>query len=97
KTTAPIVPAPVTRTESRIVEYDLTIRETSARIAPNLTYLSLWSFDGIVPGPVMRVKVGDVIRFTVHNDAKNVTNHNIDFHFISGACGGCGDTSVQPG
>jgi nitrite reductase (NO-forming) len=97
KTTAPTVPAPVTRTGSRIVEYDLVVRETSAKIAPNLTYLSLWTFDGIVPGPVMRVKVGDVIRFTVHNDAKSVTNHNIDFHFISGACGGCGDTSVRPG
>src|SRR5688500_18830750 len=43
KTTAPIVPAPVTRTESKIVEYDLTVREASAKITPNLTYLSLWT------------------------------------------------------
>ena len=57
KTTAPIVPAPVIRTLNKIVEYDLTVRETSATIAPDLTYLSLWTFDGLVPGPVMRVKV----------------------------------------
>jgi nitrite reductase (NO-forming) len=97
KTTAPAVPAPVTRTANRVVEYDLTVRETSAKIARDLTYLSLWTFDGLVPGPVMRVKVGDVIRFTVRNDARSLTNHNVDFHFISGACGGCGDTSVRPG
>ncbi len=97
KTIAPVVPAPITRAENKIVEYKLTVRETSAKIAPNLTYSSLWSFDGVVPGPVMRVKVGDVIRFTLANDAKSVTNHNIDFHFVSGACGGCCDTTVSPG
>jgi nitrite reductase (NO-forming) len=97
KTVAPAVPAPVTRADNRIVEYDLTVRETSAQIAPNLTYLSLWTFDGVAPGPVMRVKVGDVVRFTLRNDAKSVTNHNIDFHFMSGACGGCHDTRVKPG
>jgi nitrite reductase (NO-forming) len=97
KTVAPAVPAPVTRSQNKIVEYDLTVRETAAQIAPNLTYQSLWTFDGVVPGPVMRVKLGDVIRFTLRNDAKSVTNHNIDFHFISGACGGCGDTMCKPG
>jgi nitrite reductase (NO-forming) len=97
KTVAPAVPAPVTRSENKIVEYKLTVRETDAKIAPNLTYISLWTFDGVVPGPVMRVKVGDVIRFTLDNDKTSVTSHNIDFHFVSGACGGCCDTAVQPG
>jgi nitrite reductase (NO-forming) len=97
KAVAPAVPAPVTRAENRIVEYELTVRETSARIAPDLTYTSLWTFDGVAPGPVMRVKVGDVVRFTLRNDGHSVTNHNIDFHFMSGACGGCCDTGVKPG
>src|ERR1041385_9512890 len=44
KTVAPAVPAPVTRKENKIVEYDLTVKETSALIAPNLTYQSLWTF-----------------------------------------------------
>ena len=65
KTAAPAVPAAVTRRQNKIVEYDLTVRETAARITPTLTYASLWAFDGIVPGPVMRVKVGDVVRFTL--------------------------------
>ena len=97
KTVAPAVPDPVTRAQNKIVAYDLTVRETSAKITPQLTYLSLWTFDGVAPGPVMRVKVGDVIRLTLHNYDKNVTGHNIDLHFISGACGGCGDTRVKPG
>lgn len=97
KTIAPNVPPPVTREANKIVEYDLTVRETAGKIAPNLEYLSLWTFDGVAPGPVMRVKVGDVIRFTLHSDTKNVTSHNIDFHFIAGACGGCADTGIKPG
>lgn len=97
KTIAPAVPPPVTRAQNEIVEYDLTVRDTSGQIAPHVNYMSLWTFDGVVPGPVMRVKVGDVIRFTLHNDTKNVTGHNVDFHFVSGACGGCVDTGVEPG
>jgi nitrite reductase (NO-forming) len=97
KTIAPAVPAPVTRADNRVVEYDLTVKETSQKIAPDLVYRALWTFDGVAPGPVMRVKQGDVIRFTLKSDSSNVTGHNIDFHFISGACGGCGDTRVKPG
>jgi nitrite reductase (NO-forming) len=97
KTTAPAVPAPVTRSDNKIVEYDLTVRETAAQIAPKLTYQSLWTFDGTAPGPVLRVKVGDVIRLTLRNDAKSVTNHNVDLHFVTGACGGCADTTIKPG
>jgi nitrite reductase (NO-forming) len=97
KTIAPRVPRPVTRSQNKVVEYKLTVRETSAKLAPDLEYLSLWTFDGTVPGPVMRVKVGDVIRFTVGNEKKSVTNHNVDFHLVSGACGGCCDTTVKPG
>lgn len=97
KTTAPAVPPPVTRAQNKTVEYDLTVRETSAKIAANLTYESLWTFDGTVPGPVMRARVGDVIRFTLRSASANVAPHNIDFHFVSGACGGCADTGVKPG
>jgi nitrite reductase (NO-forming) len=97
KTIAPVVPAPVTRADNRVVTYELTVKETAQRIAPDLIYRSLWTFDAVAPGPVMRVKQGDVIRFTLKSESSNVTGHNVDFHFISGACGGCGDTRVKPG
>src|SRR5689334_2689713 len=85
KTIAPTVPAPVVRAENCVVEYELTVKETSQKIAPDVTYRSLWTFDGVAPGPVMRVKQGDVIRFTLKGDSNNLIGHNIDFHFVSGA------------
>jgi nitrite reductase (NO-forming) len=97
KTVAPDVPPPTARSTSAIVEYGLDVVETKAQLAPDLTYKSLWAFDGVVPGPVMRVRVGDVIRVRLGNSLGNVTGHNIDFHFINGACGGCANTQVKPG
>lgn len=37
-----------------------------------------WTFDGTVPGPVLHVKQGDTINFTLVNDAQE--GHSIDFH-----------------
>lgn len=37
-----------------------------------------WTFNGSVPGPVIRVKEGDVVQFTLKNEADRV--HSIDFH-----------------
>lgn len=37
-----------------------------------------WTFNGTFPGPVIRVKEGDVVDFTLKNEADRV--HSIDFH-----------------
>lgn len=37
-----------------------------------------WTFSGTFPGPVIRVKEGDVVNFTLKNEADRV--HSIDFH-----------------
>lgn len=37
-----------------------------------------WTFGGGMPGPVIRVKEGDVVNFTLKNEADRV--HSIDFH-----------------
>ncbi|HJU06754.1 MAG TPA: multicopper oxidase domain-containing protein [Nitrospiraceae bacterium] len=37
-----------------------------------------WTFDGTMPGPVIRVKEGDTVEFTLKNEADRV--HSIDFH-----------------
>lgn len=37
-----------------------------------------WTFNGSFPGPVIRVKEGDVVDFTLRNEADRV--HSIDFH-----------------
>jgi nitrite reductase (NO-forming) len=44
---------------------------------PGLFY-EAWTFDSIVPGPVLRVTVGDTVRFTLVNVAP--IPHSMDFH-----------------
>jgi nitrite reductase (NO-forming) len=40
----------------------------------------VWTFNGTVPGPVLRVKVGDTVRVHLQNPATSQMNHSIDFH-----------------
>ncbi len=39
-----------------------------------------WTFDGKVPGPVVRVTEGDTVEFTLINDKKSKNSHSMDFH-----------------
>ncbi len=59
--------------------HDITITamEVSGEIAPG-TVQELWTFDGTVPGPIYRGKVGDQFNFTLRNEGK--VGHSIDFH-----------------
>ena len=40
--------------------------------------MQAWTFDGTVPGPTPRVRVGDTVEFTLTNEG--TTEHSIDFH-----------------
>ena len=39
-----------------------------------------WTFNGTMPGPVVRVTEGDTINFTLTNPASNKNPHAMDFH-----------------
>ena len=60
-------------------EHAVTLRAVESRIevAPG-TKQMMWSFDGQVPGPVLRGKIGDLFTITLVNDGENA--HSIDFH-----------------
>lgn len=62
-----------------IVEVELVAEETTQTIAEGVDY-QVWTFNGTAPGPVIRVKVGDTIRFTLHNESSLGLAHSIDFH-----------------
>ncbi len=47
-------------------------------IAPSINY-ELWSFEGGAPGPILHVKEGDPVNFTLINDS-GMLPHSIDFH-----------------
>lgn len=91
-----IVPPPIHRTEPTTVKLNLTIKEVNAEIAPGATY-SFWTFDGTVPGPLLRVMEGDTVELTLTNPATNLNAHNIDLHAVNGPGGGAAVTNVAPG
>lgn len=90
------VPPPITRTEPTTVEITLTAREVTAEIADGTTY-AFWTFDGTVPGPMLRVMVGDTVELTLINPETNSSGHNIDLHAVNGPGGGANVTNVMPG
>lgn len=57
---------------------------------------AVWTFNGTVPGPVIRVKVGDTIRIHLKNPATNQLAHSIDFH-ASQVAWNDEMTSINPG
>ena len=59
------------------VNVTLTVKEVLIAIAPGVAYHA-WTFDGTVPGPVIRVRQGQTIHFTLINDG--TMPHSIDFH-----------------
>jgi nitrite reductase (NO-forming) len=59
------------------VNVTLTVKEVLLPIAPGVVYHA-WTFNGTVPGPVIRVRQGQTIHFTLVNDGN--MPHSIDFH-----------------
>jgi nitrite reductase (NO-forming) len=95
-TTAPNVPAPIKRTKSETVVIKLEAKEYEAEIATDVKY-GFWSYNGTVPGPMARVKVGDSVEFHLSNMKGNTQPHNIDIHAVNGAHGGAAVSAVSPG
>lgn len=90
------VPPPITRTEPTTVKITLTVKELTAHLADGATY-DFWTFDGTVPGPMLRVMEGDTVELTLVNPASNKNSHNIDLHAVNGPGGGAPVTTVAPG
>jgi nitrite reductase (NO-forming) len=98
----PNAPAPVTydatapaRLSGDVHDIDLVITEEQMTVAPGFAQ-RVWTFNGSVPGPVIRVKVGDTIRIHLKNPATNQLPHSIDFH-ASQVAWNDEMTSINPG
>lgn len=90
------VPAPITRTDPSTVTISVRAKEVLAEIAPGITF-NYWTYDGQVPGPMHRVRVGDSIILSLTNDPSSLHPHNIDLHAVTGPGGGASVTTAQPG
>ncbi|HET7686086.1 MAG TPA: multicopper oxidase domain-containing protein [Candidatus Limnocylindria bacterium] len=72
----PIAPP---RAEGSVHDIELVISEREMTVAPGIVQ-TVWTFGDTVPGPVLRVKVGDTVRVTLKNPDTNKLPHSIDFH-----------------
>jgi nitrite reductase (NO-forming) len=82
----PNAPAPVTydahapaRLAGEVHDIQLVMIEKLMTVAPGIQQ-QVWTFGGTVPGPVIRVKLGDTVRVHLMNPATNTMAHSIDFH-----------------
>ncbi|MCP5400544.1 MAG: multicopper oxidase domain-containing protein [Sphingomonas sp.] len=62
------------------VQLHLTAKEVSLPIDNKGTMQMSWTYEGQVPGPVLRVTEGDTVTFTLTNDPANKNSHSIDLH-----------------
>lgn len=63
--------------DAPIKEFRIPIEHDTTTIADGVKYEG-WTFGGTVPGPVLRVRQGDLVRVNVVNNAD--MPHSIDFH-----------------
>ena len=94
--TAPNVPPPITRTTPATVVVEMEAKEYIGTIAEGVQY-KFWSFNGTVPGPMIRVRVGDTVEIHLTNRKDSSESHNIDFHAVNGPGGGAAMLNTEPG
>jgi nitrite reductase (NO-forming) len=95
-TTAPAVPAPITRDYATKVIVELEVVEKPMRLDDGVQY-TMWTFGGSVPGSFIRVREGDQVEFHLRNHPSSTVPHNIDLHAVTGPGGGAEATLVIPG
>ena len=95
-TYAPAVPPPVTRRTPAIVRVHLDSGANVMPITAGVQY-QFWMFNGHVPGPFIRARVGDTLEVHVTNSDNSGMPHNVDLHAVTGPGGGAKVTTVVQG
>jgi nitrite reductase (NO-forming) len=90
------LPPPIGARGPRHIKVDLETVEVTGRLADGASY-RYWTFNNKVPGPFVRVRVGDTVEVDLHNDAHSKMMHNVDFHAVLGPAGGGKATESMPG
>lgn len=92
------VPPPISSRAATTVKVELVAQEVVGELDPaTRTTYRYWTFNGKVPGPMIRVRQGDVVEVTLRNDASSHMVHSIDFHAAIGPGGGATLSQVLPG
>jgi nitrite reductase (NO-forming) len=91
------VAPPAGKREPQLVKVLLVAQELEGKLDPVLgsTY-QYWTFNGKVPGPMIRVRQGDTVELTLKNEGLLVS-HSIDLHAALGPGGGMDLTEAKQG
>lgn len=92
----PAVAPPVTYREPQFIREEIEIKEVIGYVDEGVAF-EFWTFGGTIPGPMVRVRVGDTVELTLKNPADSKATHNIDFHSVTGQGGGAEATLIAPG
>ncbi|WP_178114782.1 copper-containing nitrite reductase [Pseudomonas saliphila] len=87
---------PVGKREAKEVTFDLETTEVEGRLSDGASY-KFWTFNNTVPGPMMRVRVGDTVNINMKNSIESAHIHSIDLHAVTGPGGGAAVTQAAPG
>ena len=90
------LPAPLEAREPQTIRVDLEAIEVEGQLADGTTF-TYWTFNGAVPGPFIRVSVGDTLEVHMKNSTSSTMNHSVDFHAVTGPGGGAVMTQTEPG
>jgi nitrite reductase (NO-forming) len=90
------VPPSVGNRGPQTVRVDLVTVELEARLAEGTTF-GYWTFNGKVPGPMLRVRVGDTVDVHLKNADGSSMLHSVDFHAATGPGGGAASSQTNPG
>lgn len=90
------LPGPVGDRPPTTVKVDLLAQEVEGQLADGTTF-TYYTFNGQVPGPMIRVRVGDTIELRLTNDTSSTLSHSIDLHAVNGPGGGAVYTQTAPG
>ncbi len=90
------VPEPIGARAPQTIDVDLVTEERIAHLDQGTTF-RYWTFNGTVPGPMIRARVGDTVHVTLRNPLDSQMVHNIDFHAATGPGGGGAVSFAAPG
>src|SRR5690606_3859726 len=61
------------------VNVKMTVKEVDIPVDNAVNTRRMWTYDGAIPGPLVRVKQGDTVHFELLNDGNNANSHSMDF------------------
>jgi nitrite reductase (NO-forming) len=92
----PEVAPPVNRKKPEFVVVKLEAKPVTGLLADGVGY-KYWTYNGTVPGPMIRVRQGDIVEVVLKNSPESPVSHSIDSHGVLGPGGGGKVTQTPPG